>query len=394
MLLKKRMAKIAIATSALLVMASPAFAGTINGSGATFAAPLIDSCKVDFAKDSGHTVNYTGGGSSKGRSDFAGNLVDFAGSDAPYSSGAPANLIYVPVYAAPIAMIYNLPTVKESIYLSPASIAKIFSGYITNWNDPALAKDNERTVKTPVFKTKTTQVKDKNGKMVTKTIPVLDKKGKPVIARYNTKTVNIDLPNQQITVWYRTDGSGTSENFAKYLRGANEATGNASLWPKAASSTFSNSTPNNISTFFNFQGASGSAAVTAGVAGKVGSITYAELSFALDNKLPVAYVQNAAGEFVAPNAAGTSAFLGGGTINADGTVQVDYAKGIPGAYSLGTASYALAYESGKTAEKQGIVKEFLTYVLEKCPTKYPEKGFAQITGPLATKAKEQIAKIK
>lgn len=388
------MAKIAIATSALLVIASPAFAGTINGSGATFAAPLIDSCKVDFAKDSGHTVNYTGGGSSKGRSDFAGNLVDFAGSDAPYSSGAPANLIYVPVYAAPIAMIYNLPTVKESIYLSPASIAKIFSGYITNWNDPALAKDNERTVKTPVFKTKTTQVKDKNGKMVTKKVPVLDKKGKPVIARYNTKTVNIDLPNQQITVWYRTDGSGTSENFAKYLRGANEATGNASLWPKAASPTFSNSTPNNISTFFNFQGASGSAAVTAGVAGKVGSITYAELSFALDNKLPVAYVQNAAGEFVAPDAAGTSAFLGGGTINADGTVQVDYAKAIPGAYSLGTASYALAYESGKTAEKQGIVKEFLTYVLEKCPTKYPEKGFAQITGPLATKAKEQIAKIK
>jgi phosphate transport system substrate-binding protein len=390
---KKRLARIAVATSALLAVASPAFAGTINGSGATFAAPLIDSCKVDFAKDSGHTVNYTGGGSSKGRSDFSGNLVDFAGSDAPYSSGAPANLIYVPVFAAPIAMIYNLPTVKEQIYLSPASIAKIFSGFITNWNHPDLAKDNERTVKTPIFKTKNAQVKDKNGKMVTKKVPVLDKKGKPVIARYKTSTVNIDLPNQQITVWYRTDGSGTSENFAKYLRGANEANGNSSLWPKAASPTFSNTTPNNISTFFNFQGASGSAAVTAGVAGKVGSITYAELSFALDNKLPVAFVQNAAGEFVAPEAAGTSAFLGGGKINDNGTVEVDYAKPIPGAYSLGITSYALAYSSGKTAEKQGIVKEFLTYVLEKCPTKYPEKGFAQITGPLATKAKEQIAKI-
>ena len=68
----------AIVTSFLLVGASPAFAGAINGSGATFAAPLIDSCKVDFAKDSGHTVNYTGGGSGKGRSDFTGNLVDFA----------------------------------------------------------------------------------------------------------------------------------------------------------------------------------------------------------------------------------------------------------------------------------------------------------------------------
>ncbi len=206
-MIKKRLATIAVATSAFLIVASPAFAGSINGSGATFAAPLVDACKVDFAADTGHTVNYTGGGSGKGRSDFSGNLVDFANSDAPYSSGAPSNLIYAPVYAAPIAIMYNLPSVKEPIYLSPASIAKIFSGYITNWNDPALAKDNERTVKTPVFKTKKVTVKDAKGKSVTKTVPVLDKKGKPEIARYKTKTVNIDLPNQQITVWYRTDSS-------------------------------------------------------------------------------------------------------------------------------------------------------------------------------------------
>jgi phosphate transport system substrate-binding protein len=394
MLLKKRLAKISIATSALLLIAAPAFAGSINGSGATFAAPLVDACKVDFAAETGHTVNYSGGGSGKGRSDFTGNLVDFANSDAPYSSGEPSNLVYVPAYAAPIAIMYNLPTVKEPIYLSPASIAKIFSGYITNWNDKALAKDNERTVKTPVFQTKKVTVKDKNGKMVTKTVPVLDKKGKPVIKKYNTKTVNIDLPNQPITVWYRTDSSGTSENFTRFLRGANAATGNSSLWPKAQNTTFANGTPNNISTFFNFQGASGSAANAAGVAKTVGGITYSELSFALDNKLPVAYVQNAAGEFVAPNAAGTSAFLGGGTIKDNGTVDVDFAKKIPGAYPIGTTSYALAYVSGKNSEKQAIVKQFLTYMLDKCPTKHPEKGFAQITGPLYDKAKQQIAKIK
>ena len=101
-----------------------------------------------------------------------------------------------------------------------------------------------------------------------------------------------------------------------------------------------------------------------------------------------------AGEFVAPDAAGTSAFLGGGTINENGTVDVNFEKPIPGAYPIGTTSYALAYASGKNAEKQAIVKEFLTYVLDKCPTKHPEKGFAQITGPLYTKAKEQIAKIQ
>jgi len=377
----------------LVISSSPAFAATLNGSGATFAIPLIDACKVDFNKDTGHTINYTGGGSGKGRTDFSGNLVDFAGSDTPYTTGAPANLIYAPIYAAPVAVMYNLPSVKEPIYLSPATVAQIFSGYITNWDDKLIAADNERIVKTPVFKTVKRTVKDKNGKNVTKTVPALDKKGKPIIASYNEKTVNIDLPKLPITVWYRTDSSGTSGVFTAFLQGAN-AGANERLWPKASNNTFANATPNNISTFFNFQGGSGSAAVAVGVKGKEGAIGYGELSWALDNKLGVANIQNAAGEFVAPNAAGTSAFLGGGTINDNGTVTVDYKKAIPGAYPIGTTSYGLAYSSGKNSETQKLVAEWFTYVLDKCPGKYPEKGFSQITGPLYNKAKEQIAKIK
>lgn len=391
---RKRLAIAAIATSALLLSTTPAFANqSINGSGATFALPLIDACKADFTKDKGHTVNYPGGGSGKGRTDFSSNLVDFAGSDAPYSSGAPSNLIYAPIYAAPIAVMYNLPTVKDTIYLSPATVAKIFSGYITNWDAKEIAADNERVVKTPIFQTKQITTMNK-GKKVTKTVPVLDKKGKAIIKSYSTKTVNIDLPKQQITVWYRTDSSGTSENFTKFLKEANAANPDTRIWPKTQNGVFSNATPNNISTFFNFQGASGSAAVAAGVASKVGSITYSEVSFAIANKLPSAYIQNANGEFTAPDAAGTSIFLGGGTINDNGSVSVDFAKKIPGAYPLGTTSYGLAYSSGKDAAKQKAVAEWFTYILEQCPTKYPEKGFAKITGPLATKAKEQIAKIK
>ena len=390
---RKRLAVVAIATSALFVSVTPAFAGSINGSGATFALPLIDACKADFAKDKGHTVNYPGGGSGKGRTDFTAGLVDFAGSDAPYSSGEPAGIVYAPVYAAPIAVMYNLPTVKEPIYLSPATVAKIFSGYITNWDAKEIAADNERVVKTPIFETKKITTTNK-GKKVTKSVPVLDKNGKAKVKSYSTKTVNIDLPKQQITVWYRTDSSGTTENFTRFLKGANASNADTRIWPKAQAAVFSNATPNNISTFFNFQGASGSAAVSAGVKGKVGSITYSEVSFAFDNKLPVAFVQNANGEFVAPDAAGTSIFLGGGTINANGTVSVDFQKKIPGAYPLGTTSYGLGYSSGKNAEKQAIVRDWYTYLLEQCASKYPEKGFAQITGPLATKAKEQIAKIK
>jgi len=391
MLSRKKLAVAVLAVSALIVSSSPAFAAQLNASGATFATPLIDACKVDFNKDTGHTINYTGGGSGKGRNDFASNLVDFAGSDAAYTVGEPTNLVYAPIYAAPIAIMYNLPTVKETIYLSPQTVAKIFSGYIENWNDPLIAADNERTVKTPVFQTKTVTVKDKNKKNVKKTIPFLDKAGKPVIASYTTKKVNIDLPNQPITVFYRTESSGTSENFTRWLKGTNLANAD---WPKAANGVFANATPTGISAFFNFQGASGSAAVAAGVVGKVGAITYSELSFATDNKLPSANILNAAGEFVAPSAAGSMAFLGGGTIGANGVVTYDYVKSIPGAYPLGTTSYGLAYSSGKDSDTQKLVAQWFTYVLDKCATKYPEKGFAQISGPLYDKAKSQIALIK
>jgi phosphate transport system substrate-binding protein len=393
MLSRKKLAVAVITVSALIASSSPAYADTLDGSGATFAQPLIDACKVDFSKDTGHTVNYTGGGSGTGRTNFSNNKGDFAGSDTPYTSAEPAGIVYAPIYAAPIAVMYNLPTIKESIYLSPATIAQIFSGYITNWDDKLIAADNERTVKTPIYKTVKKTVKDKNGKNVTKTVPAVDKKGKPIISSYNEKVVNIDLPKLPITVWYRTDSSGTSGVFTDFLQKAN-AGANERLWPKATNNTFSNATPNNISTFFNFQGGSGSAAVAAGVVGKAGAIGYGEVSFATDNKLAVANIQNAAGEFAKPDAAGTSAFLGGGTINANGTVTLDYKKAIPGAYPLGTTSYALAYSSGKDATKQKLVADWFTYVLDKCPGKYPEKGFSQITGPLYTKAKEQIAKIK
>jgi phosphate transport system substrate-binding protein len=393
MLSRKKLAVAVLTVSALIASSAPAYAATLDGSGATFAQPLIDACKVDFNKETGHTINYTGGGSGTGRTNFTNNIGAFAGSDTPYTSAEPAGIVYAPIYAAPIAVMYNLPTVKEPIYLSPATIAQIFSGYITNWDDKLIAADNERTVRTPIFKTVKKTVKDKNGKNVTKTVPALDKKGKPIVSSYSEKVVNIDLPKLPITVWYRTDSSGTSGVFTDFLQKSN-AGENYRLWPKATNNTFSNATPNNISTFFNFQGGSGSAAVAAGVVGKAGAIGYGEVSFATDNKLPVAFIQNAAGEFTKPDAAGTSTFLGGGTINANGTVTLDYKKSIPGAYSLGTTSYALAYSSGKNADTQKLVAEWFTYVLDKCPGKYPEKGFAQLTGPLYNKAKEQIAKIK
>ena len=394
MKLGKKVAIIAIATSSLILSSSPAFAGQINGSGATFAQPLIDVCKVEFTKDTGHTVNYTAGGSGKGRSDFTANLVDFAASDAVYTSGFPAQLEYAPVYAAGIAIGYNLPTVKTPIYLSPKVIAQIFSGKIQKWNDARIRAVNDGVVKVPVFATKKVSVKV-GGKNTTQTVPVLDKAGKPKILKYNTVDANPSLPNIPITVYYRSDSSGTSEQFGKFLQGAN-AGADSIWWPKTASGTFGNMTPEPLSNFFNFQGANGSALVAAGVKGKVGGIGYAESAWFTSNKLGTVLVQNWANEFVAPTAAATSAFLGGGTIEANGSVTTPYQKAIPGAYPIGTASYGLVYPEAakKDPEKQKIVAAWHTYLLEQCPTKFPEKGYIQITGALFDKAKAQIAKIK
>jgi len=393
---RNKVAIAALATSGLILSSTPAFANQINGSGATFAQPLIDVCKVEFTRDTGYTVNYTAGGSGKGRTDFTNNLVDFAASDSVYTSGFPAHLEYAPVYAAPIAIFYNLPTVKEPINLSEATVAQIFSGQITRWNDPRIVEENQKvTIKTPVYKTKK-EVVTVGGKKVTQTVPALDKNGRPTVLRTISKVVDIKLPNTPITVYYRTDSSGTSEQFGKFLQGAN-AGANSGVWPKTASGTFANSTPNGLNGLFNFQGASGSALVAAGVKRQVGGIGYGEVGWAVDAKLPTASIRNAAGEYVQPTAAGTSAFLGqSGTILANGSVTTDYKKPVTGAYSLGTASYGLVYpaSANKNAEKQKIVAAWHTYLLEQCPKKFPEKGYVQITGPLYDKAKAQIAKIK
>ena len=397
MLSRKKLAVVAIATAALFTSSTPAFAAVINGSGATFASPLIDACRVQFAKETGHDVNYTGGGSGKGRTDFSGKLVDFAGSDAPYSPASlePRGLVYAPIFAAPISIFYNLPGLSDSITMSPDTLAKIFSGEIQKWNDQAIVADNKKVTKEPIFKTKQvkqtiTDKKTKKKTTKTTTVPVLDAQGKPVISGYKENVFEAKLPDTQIQVWYRTDSSGTSENFANYLK---NSVSTSTIWPKAASGTFANTTPKALSGFFNFQGGSGSAAVAAGVVKNVGAIGYGELSFATDNKLPSASIINPAGEAVAPSSSGTSAFLGAATLNSNGTLTYDYKTKVSGAYPLGTASYGMASTSYGTKVIATTIQAWFTYVLDKCPNSFPEKGYSLITGKLADLARVQIAKI-
>ena len=377
---RKRLAIVAIATSALFVSASPAFAESINGSGATFALPLIDACKADFSKDKGHTVNYPGGGSGKGRTDFASNLVDFAGSDAPYSSGAPANLVYAPIYAAPIAVMYKIGNDKP-LYLSPATIAGIFGGKITKWNDPLIKADNNREVKETIFKTdgKGQDVKDKNGK--------------PIVLREVTRKIRYTLPNKPIKVIYRSDSSGTNGNFTAALNGAAPE-----VWTKAGNNSFTTTFPGNINDVANLGRVVGAASSTgvAQLAGKTPySITYAEVNYAAANKLKIANLINPAGSSVAPDSTGVGAFLASASQDANGFLTYDYATKEKGAYPLGIVSYLLADTKYPDAAKAKAVKEFATYILStKCSKDVGGAlGFSVIDGELLKKSLAQVAKI-
>mgnify|MGYP001767150011 FL=1 len=169
--------------------------GTINGSGASSQTNAQQAWRDNFSSvEPGITVNYEATGSGTGREQFIGGQVQFAGSDAALSADELASakevcgeVLELPVYISPIAVAYNLPGIDD-LNLSAANVAGIFSGTITNWNDPAIAADNP----------------------------------------------DVELPDLDIIPVNRADKSGTTENFTQYLA---DASGDewsydpAEVWP-------------------------------------------------------------------------------------------------------------------------------------------------------------------
>ena len=385
---------VAIVASALttgLVMTPANAAGvTINGSGSTAVKNLLDVCIPDYQKSTGNTVNYAGGGSGAGRAAFTAGTVDFAFSDAAYGSAEakPADFVHVPNVAFPVAIEYKLAGFAETLNLSKSTLGGIFAGKITKWNDPAIVADNNKSIKVVIYKTHQVKVKGK-----TKVVTVKDKKGKPVILKVVTKHVAGKLPATQITVWYRSDKSGTTGIVTRWLTAVAP-----SIWNKAGSAgnqTFTSAFPGDVPAG-SFQGANGSDGVSNGIASKDGSIGYSEVSYAAERKLGLVSVQNGAGEYVQPTSDAAAAFLNDLTPGENGTVTVNPLSTVSGAYPISSFSYALAYTGGgKNSVKQSAVKEFFTYVLTTCATNHAlDKGYVPIVGKLAAIAKSNIDSIR
>jgi len=359
--------------------ATPAHAADLQGSGASFVDPLLQACKAGFAKTTSHSYVYTSTGSGTGKKNSDSNIGDFWFSDSAHTAATKRSTVYhAPIIAAPVAVLVNLPA-KKDVYLSATTVAKIFSGEITKWNDPAIVADNNRSVSVTVYK------KDAQGNAVK------DKSGNPVVLRSTSKSVIYTLPNQPIKVIYRADGSGTSNNFTKWLNGVAP-----SVWTKPANDAFTTAFPGNINSTGNIGrivGANASQGVATLAAKTKYSITYAEKNWGDAYGLRAASIGNASGSFVYPESGAVSAFLGEAKQDANGIVSYDYGTKLAGAYTLGIVSYMLLETEYKDKARGAAVKQLAEYILSPaCSAVDPKLGYVVLSGAYLDKAKALIAK--
>ena len=369
-----------IASLIAISTAQPAQAVDLTGSGASFVDPLLQSCKAGFAKATGHAFVYTSTGSGTGKKNSDAKIGNFWFSDSAHTAATKRPTIFhAPIIAAPIAVLVNLPA-KKDIYLSAPTVAKIFAGQITKWNDPLIIADNNRQVTTTVYR------KDKDGNVKK------DKNGKPIILRTGTKNSFYTFPNKSIKVIFRADGSGTSNNFTKWLAGVAPT-----VWTKPGNDAFTTAFPGDINSPDNIGrivGANASQGIATLAAKTPYSITYAEKNWGDAYGLRSAFVSNASGQFTFPESAATSAFLGEASQDANGIVSYDYNTEVAGAYTLGIVSYMLVETSYEDKTKGAAVKALAEYVLSPaCSGLDPKAGYIVISGSYLEKAKALIAKM-
>lgn len=294
--------------------ASDCFTGNLKGEGSTAQGNAIDQAIADFGqKCSGAKVSYNGTGSGAGVTAFIAKNADFAGSDSALNSdkGEPdkakaacgSEAWNLPMVTGPIAVAFNVKGI-DKLNLTASTIAKIFSGAITKWNDPEIAKENS----------------------------------------------GVSLPDTAISVFFRSDSSGTTDNFTKYLNTAAKAD-----WPAEHAKSWTGKVG---------QGKAKSAGVGQAVASTDGGIGYIEWSYAVTNNLKMAAVDNGAGpvELTADSAGkAVAAATVAGTGN-DLKLKLDYATKEAGAYPIILVTYEIVCSKYPNADTGKAVKSFLTYM--------------------------------
>lgn len=325
----------------------------ITGTGSTWSQNALDQWRKNVAANYGMTVNYSGVGSSAGRRDFIAGTVDFAVSEIPFQAkpedgsapeSPPGGYAYMPIVAGGTAFMYNLKISGKrvtNLRLSGDVIAKIFTGTIVKWNDPAIVADNP----------------------------------------------GLSMPDKAIVPIVRSDGSGTSAQFTLWM-----SKQYPSIWTKGLRSQFP--TP------ANGKAQNGSL----GVAGYVsqdygeGAITYVEYSYALKSGFPVAKVLNNAGYYVEPTANSVAVALLKAGINSDLTQNLDavYNNADPRTYPLSSYSYMIVpTQVGGifTLDKGATLGAFARYMLCEGQQQAPALGYSPLPMNLVQAGSDQISRI-
>ncbi|MBA1244576.1 phosphate ABC transporter substrate-binding protein PstS [Pseudomonas japonica] len=293
---------------ASLCLSGVAHATDVTGAGSSFVFPVLSKWSQEYNKNSGNRINYQSIGSGGGIAQIKAATVDFGASDAPLSADdlKAGGLGQFPVVIGGIVLVINVAGIEPGqLKLDGDTLAKIFQGTITTWNDPAIAALNS----------------------------------------------GVNLPGDKITVVHRSDGSGTSFNFTNYLQKASPE------WKAGAGSTVQ--WPVGV-------GGKGNEGVAAYVKQIKGSIGYVEYAYAKTNKMTHTQLKNAAGKFVSPDmktfqaAADTADWANAKDFN---LLMVN----APGdnAWPIAATTWVIMYKQPKNAEQSKAAFDFFKWSLDK-----------------------------
>jgi phosphate transport system substrate-binding protein len=298
---------------------------TVNGAGSSFQKTFNEAAINGFSEaNSKITITYDPSGSGAGKSALQTKTVDFAGTDslpkpdelADYQGGTVLNF---PTVAAPITVSYNLPDV-EKLQLSGTTLAKIFSLKVKKWDDAAIAADNP----------------------------------------------GVTLPSTDITVVHRSDSSGTTTNFTKFLTAVD-----ATDWTLGSADTI------DWTSLGTTQGGEKNSGVAQIVKSTEGAVGYVDLADATAAELQVASIKNKDGEFVAPTVEGAAAAVANATFAADLSYDPINASGAD-AYPITSPTWIIAYEKQTKYNVGTALKEFLTYIYGPGQELAPTVGYAAL----------------
>jgi phosphate transport system substrate-binding protein len=309
----------------------------INGAGATFPVPIYTKWFAEYANvDTNVRFNYQPIGSGAGIQQIQNGTVDFGGSDAPMTDeqmqkAQGGEIFHIPTVSGAVVAIYNLEGAAKGLKLDGETLANIYLGSITTWDDPA--------------------IKGQNSEMASSL------KG-------------------DIAVIHRSDGSGTTNIFASYLSAVSPE------WKSGVGSGTSVKWPAGL-------GARGNAGVAGLVQQTPGGIGYVELAYARQNNLPYAFVKNSSGEFIEPTIEATTLAAEGITIPGDLRVSiVDSTKS--GSYPIAGFTYILVYKQQKDAAKGEALAKFLWWATHEGETLARTLDYAPLSAEMTGRVEEKI----